>query len=58
LSTSKVTQSSSLQLDYATVIPLVSLADKYNVRDLLKLGLDFMSRNVSTACKKNQIVSW
>jgi hypothetical protein len=37
---------------------LVSLADKYNVKDLLKLGLDFMSRNVSTACKKNQIVAW
>ena len=48
----------NFKLDYATVIPLVSLADKYNVKDLLKLGLDFMSRNVSTACKRNQIVSW
>ena len=36
----------------------MSLADKYNVKDLLKLGLDFMQRNISTACKKNQIVSW
>ncbi len=45
-------------LDYATVIPLVSLADKYNVRDLLRLGLDYMARNVSTACKRNQAVSW
>ncbi len=44
-------------LDYATVIPLVSLADKYNVKDLLRIGLDFMSRNVSTACKKNQVCS-
>ncbi len=45
-------------LDYATVIPLVSLADKYNVRDLLRIGLDFMARNVASACKKNQVVSW
>ncbi len=44
-------------LDYATVIPLVSLADKYNVRDLLRIGLDFMARNVSTACLKNQASS-
>lgn len=47
-----------IQLDYTTVIPLVSLADKYNVKDLLKLGLDYMLRNVSTASKKNQLVSW
>ena len=47
-----------IQLDYATVIPLVSLADKYNVRDLLRLGLEYMARNVSTAAKKHQIVTW
>ena len=47
-----------IQLDYATVIPLVSLADKYNVKDLLRLGLDYMARNVSTAAKKHQIVTW
>lgn len=45
-------------LDYATVIPLVSLADKYNVKDLLRIGLDYMSRNVATACKRHQVVSW
>ena len=44
-----------IQLDYATVIPLVSLADKYNVKDLLRVGLDYMARNVSTACKRNQV---
>lgn len=44
-----------IQLDYATVIPIVGLADKYNVRDLLKIGLDYMARNVSTACKRNQV---
>ena len=47
-----------IHLDFATVVPIVSLADKYNVKDLLKLGLDFMKRNISTACKKNQVVSW
>jgi hypothetical protein len=44
-----------LHLDFATVVPIVSLADKYNVRDLLRLGLDYMVRNISTACKKNQV---
>lgn len=44
-----------ISLDYATVIPIVSLADKYNVRDLLRIGLDYMTRNVSTACKRNQV---
>ena len=47
-----------IHLDYATVVPIVSLADKYNVKDLLKIGLDYMARNVSTACKRNQVVSW
>ena len=47
-----------IQLDYATVIPLVSLADKYNVKDLLRLGLEYMARNVSAAAKKHQIVTW
>lgn len=44
-----------IHLDFATVVPIVSLADKYNVKDLLKLGLDYMERNISTACKKNQV---
>jgi len=47
-----------IHLNYCTVVPIVSLADKYNVKDLLKLGLDYMERNVSLACKKNQVVSW
>ena len=40
------------------MIPLVSLADKYNVKDLLRLGLDYMARSISTAAKKHQIVTW
>lgn len=47
-----------IHLDFASVVPIVSLADKYNVKDLLKIGLDYMERNVSLACKKNQVVSW
>ena len=46
-----------IQLDYATVIPIVALADKYNVKDLLRIGLDYMARNVSTACKRHQVRS-
>jgi len=47
-----------INVDYANVIPLVQLADKYNVKDLLKVGLDFMARNVCLAAKRNQVVSW
>ena len=45
-------------VDYANVIPILQLADKYNVKDLLKVGLDFMARNVPLAARKNQVVSW
>ena len=45
-----------IHLNFATVVPIVCLADKYNVKDLLKLGLDYMERNVSIACKKNQVL--
>lgn len=47
-----------IQVDYANVIPILQLADKYNVKDLLRVGLDFMSRNVALAARKNQVVSW
>ena len=47
-----------ISVDYANVIPILQLADKYNVKDLLRVGLDFMSRNVPLAGKRNQVVSW
>jgi len=47
-----------ISVDYANVIPILQLADKYNVKDLLRVGLDFMSRNVPLAARKNQVVSW
>ena len=40
------------------MIPIVSLADKYNVRDLLRIGLDYMKKNVALACRSNQVVTW
>ena len=47
-----------ISVDYANVIPILQLADKYNVKDLLRVGLDFMLRNVPLAARKNQVVSW
>ena len=47
-----------ITFDFATVIPILSLADKYNVKDLLEIGLSYMRRNVSNACRRNQVVSW
>lgn len=47
-----------IRLDYSNVVPLVGLADKYNVTDLLHLSLDYMARNIPTSVQKNQLVSW
>jgi len=47
-----------IALDHATCIPLVSLADKYNVRDLQNAGLSFMARHVCSACRNGLLVSW
>ena len=40
------------------MIPILHLEDKYDVRDLLKVRLDSMLRNVPLSARKNQVVSW
>jgi len=47
-----------IALDHATCIPLVSLADKYNVRNLLDVGLRYMARHIGSACRRGLLVSW
>ena len=47
-----------IQFDFCNMLPLVILSDKYNVKSLLKIGLQFMMDNMGIACKKNQLVSW
>lgn len=47
-----------LHINHFLVLPLVTLADKYNVKDLIRLCVDYMCRHVVSATKHNQLVSW
>uniref|UniRef100_A0A2R5L5M6 Putative transport and golgi organization 10 n=2 Tax=Ornithodoros turicata TaxID=34597 RepID=A0A2R5L5M6_9ACAR len=47
-----------LRVDHLRVLPLVTLADKYNVRDLVRLCVAYMSRHIVSATRHNQLVSW
>jgi len=47
-----------VEVDFANVIPMLQLADKYNVKDLLTLGLDFMAKNICVAASLGQLVAW
>lgn len=35
-----------IHINYSLVLPLVALADKYNIRDLVKLCVDYMCRHI------------
>lgn len=46
------------RVDHARVLPLVALADKYNVKDLMHLCISYMAQHIVTAAHHNQLVSW
>lgn len=39
-------------------MPLLSLADKYNIKDLISLCRDFMSKSIAAAGSKGFLISW
>ena len=39
-------------------MPVMALADKYNVHDLMALCKNFMLENIPTAAKSNQLWNW
>ncbi|XP_053605812.1 BTB/POZ domain-containing protein 17 [Plodia interpunctella] len=47
-----------IKISYHTVLPVLSLADKYNVKDLVTLCLSFMSTHVAQAAKRGQLIAW
>ncbi|XP_054156266.1 BTB/POZ domain-containing protein 17-like, partial [Oppia nitens] len=47
-----------ININHSLVLPLVSLADKYNVRDLVALCVDYMRNHMVAATKHNRVVSW
>ncbi|RWS28484.1 hypothetical protein B4U80_02881, partial [Leptotrombidium deliense] len=47
-----------IKINHLVVLPLLTLADKYNVKDLVKLCVEFMCNHIVSAAKYNLIVSW
>lgn len=47
-----------LRVDHLRVLPLVALADKYNVKDLMRLCVSYMAHHIVSAACHNQLVSW
>lgn len=39
-------------------MPLLSLADKYNIKDLIILSRDYMMKNIAVAAKRGFMISW
>ena len=47
-----------IQISHTTVMPVMALADKYNVHDLMNLCKNFMLDNIPTAAKCSQLMNW
>ncbi|GAB6029236.1 BTB POZ domain containing [Chamberlinius hualienensis] len=47
-----------IHINHLTVLPLLTLADKYNVKDLISLSLDYMLKHLVSSVKHGQLVSW
>ncbi|XP_037296844.1 BTB/POZ domain-containing protein 17-like isoform X1 [Manduca sexta] len=47
-----------IRISYHTVLPVLSLADKYNVKDLVSLCLSYMSQHIAHAAKRGQLIAW
>ncbi|KAK1135303.1 hypothetical protein K0M31_008068 [Melipona bicolor] len=47
-----------IRINYGVVLPILSLADKYNVEDLISLCLDYMQNHIALAAIHGTLVSW
>ncbi|XP_015514802.1 BTB/POZ domain-containing protein 17 isoform X1 [Neodiprion lecontei] len=47
-----------IRINYGTVLPILSLADKYNVRDLISLCINYMQSHILAAATHGTLVSW
>ncbi|CAG4933542.1 unnamed protein product [Parnassius apollo] len=47
-----------IKISHETVLPVLSLADKYNVNDLVTLCLEYMSQHIAQAAKRGKLISW
>ncbi|KAL6264588.1 hypothetical protein P5V15_004690 [Pogonomyrmex californicus] len=47
-----------IRINHSVVLPILSLADKYNVKDLISLCLDYMRNHIALAAIHGTLVSW
>lgn len=47
-----------IRISYEVVLPILSLADKYNVKDLITLCLEYMNNHIAIAAINGTLVSW
>ncbi|KAI8421237.1 hypothetical protein MSG28_008295 [Choristoneura fumiferana] len=47
-----------IRISHQTVLPVLSLADKYNVKDLVSLCLHYMGSHVAQAARRGRLVGW
>lgn len=47
-----------IRISLQTVMPMLALADKYNIRDLVQLCVDYMMKHISKAATQGYLVSW
>lgn len=47
-----------VRISVESALPLLSLADKYNIKDLVVLCVSFMSKNIAIAGQRGFLISW
>lgn len=47
-----------IRVSVQTVMPILSLADKYNIKDLVQLCVDYMMKHIAKAADQGILVSW
>lgn len=47
-----------IRINHLTIMPVLALADKYNVKDLTTLCVQYMCNHIAHAATHNQLISW
>ncbi|XP_037789207.1 uncharacterized protein LOC119584586, partial [Penaeus monodon] len=55
---SKISYTGRLKISHSTVLPILALADKYNVKDLVDTCGRYMKLHVVSASQQNYLIAW
>lgn len=47
-----------IRINHTIITPVLALADKYNVKDLTNLCIDYMCNHIALAAHQNQLITW